>query len=62
MNRPGQTKSWIRQEQILLPGIAGSYGSAAKTRYDVVNVQATGMSEASINKLNHLLIGGSSGF
>ena len=48
--------------QLLLPGIAGSYGTPAKTRCEVVTVQPTGMSEASINKLNHLLIGGSSGF
>jgi len=49
-------------KQLLLPGIAGSYGSPAKTRYDAVNLQVTGVSEASISKLNHLLIGGSSGF
>jgi len=49
-------------KQLLLPGIAGTYGSAAKTRYDVVQIEATGLSEASITKLNHLLIGGTSGF
>jgi hypothetical protein len=49
-------------KQLLLPGIAGAYGTPAKTRYDVVHVETTGLSEASISKLNHLLIGGSSGF
>jgi hypothetical protein len=49
-------------KQLLLPGISGSYGSPAKTRYEAVNLQATTVSEASIGKLNHLLIGGSSGF
>jgi hypothetical protein len=48
--------------QLLFPGIAGSYGTPAKTRCEVVTIQPTGVSEASINKLNHLLIGGSSGF
>jgi hypothetical protein len=47
---------------LLLPGIAGAYGTPAKTRCEAVALRPTGMSEASINKLNHLLIGGSGGF
>lgn len=49
-------------QQLLFPGIAGSYGTPSRTRYDVVNIQPTSMSESSISKLNHLLIGGSSGY
>ena len=45
--------------QLLLPGI---YGSPANTRMSLRNVKATEMSEESINQLNHLIIGGSSGF
>jgi hypothetical protein len=45
--------------QLLLPGI---YGSATKTRMSLRNVKTTKMSDKSVNQLNHLLIGGSSGF
>jgi hypothetical protein len=45
--------------QLLLPGF---YGSPTKTRMSLRNVKTTKMSEQSINQLNHLIIGGSSGF
>ena len=45
--------------QLLLPGF---YGSPAKTTMSLRNVKTTKMSEQSINQLNHLIIGGSSGF
>jgi hypothetical protein len=44
--------------QLLLPGI---YGSPTKTRMELRQVQETKLSADSINKLNHLIIGGSSG-
>ncbi len=63
ITEPSRTDSKLDSAmQLFLPGIAGAYGTPAKTRYDVVRVEATGLSEASISKLNHLLIGGSSGF
>jgi hypothetical protein len=45
--------------QLLLPGF---YGSPTKTRMSLRNLKTTKMSEQSINQLNHLIIGGSSGF
>lgn len=45
--------------QIMLPGF---YGSPAKTRMSLRDVKTTAMSEESVNQLNHLIIGGSSGF
>jgi hypothetical protein len=45
--------------QLLLPGI---YGSHTNTRMSLRDVRTTEMSELSINQLNHLIIGGSSGF
>jgi len=45
--------------QFLLPGI---YGSPTNTRMSLRDVKTTEMSEQSINQLNHLIIGGSSGF
>jgi hypothetical protein len=44
--------------QLLLPG---SYSSPAKTRMELRAVKETRMSNSSINTLNHLIIGGSSG-
>ena len=43
--------------QLLLPGI---YGSPTKTRMEVREAKQVKYSEASINRLNHLIIGGSS--
>lgn len=45
--------------QLLLPGI---YGSPTSTRMSLRDVKTTEMSEQSIHQLNHLIIGGSSGF
>lgn len=45
--------------QLLLPGI---YGSHTSTRLSLRDVKPTYLSEQSVNQLNHLLIGGSSGF
>ncbi len=44
--------------QLLLPG---SYASPTKTRMELRAVKETRMSNSSINTLNHLIIGGSSG-
>jgi hypothetical protein len=44
--------------QLLLPGI---YGSHTKTRISLRDVKTTELSEQSINRLNHLIMGGSSG-
>ena len=44
--------------QLLLPGI---YGSPTKTRMDLRTVKETQMSPSSMDKLYHLIIGGSSG-
>jgi len=44
--------------QLLLPG---SYASPTKTRMELRAVKETRMSNSSINMLNHLIIGGSSG-
>jgi hypothetical protein len=46
-------------KQLLLPGI---YGSPTHTRMSLRDVKTTEMSEQSISQLNHLIIGGSSGF
>ena len=48
--------------QLFLPGMAGIYGSVAKTRIDLQPVKTTTLSDDSIQQLNHLLIGGSSGY
>lgn len=45
--------------QFLLPG---TYESPTRTRMSLRDVKTTELSEQSINQLNHLLIGGSSGF
>jgi hypothetical protein len=45
--------------QLLLPGF---YGSATKTRMSLREIKTTQLSEESVNHLNHLIIGGSSGF
>lgn len=50
-----------KAKQLLLPGITGSYGSTTTTRMAIRTVKTTEMSESSINALNHLIIGGSSG-
>lgn len=44
-------------KQLLLPGI---YGSTTKTRMEVREAKPVNYSETSINRLNHLIIGGSS--
>ncbi|MEX2138499.1 MAG: hypothetical protein WD894_04515 [Pirellulales bacterium] len=44
--------------QLLLPGM---YGSPTKTRLEVRSVSTTGLSAGSVDRLNHLIIGGSSG-
>lgn len=49
-------------QQLFLPGMAGMYGSVAKTRIDLQPVKITTLSDDSINRLNHLIIGGSSGY
>jgi DNA-binding transcriptional ArsR family regulator len=48
--------------QLFLPGMSGMYGTVAKTRIDLQSVKTTTLSDDSINHLNHLLIGGSSGY
>lgn len=45
--------------QMLIPGV---YGSETATRLSLRSVDTTEMSQESIDTLNHLLIGGSSGF
>lgn len=50
-----------RAKQLLLPGISGGYGSTTTTRMTLKTVQTTQMSKSSIDALNHLIIGGSSG-
>ncbi len=55
------TKSDAREQQarqLLLPGV---YGSAARTRVELRHIHPVKYSETTINKLNHLIIGGSSG-
>jgi hypothetical protein len=42
--------------------LSGTYGSPTRTRISLRDVKTTELSEQSINQLNHLLIGGSSGF
>jgi hypothetical protein len=44
--------------QLLLPGV---YGSTLKTRMDLHKIKETRLSQSSMNRLNHLIIGGSSG-
>jgi len=53
--------SVLKARQLLLPGIVGSYDSATATRMSIYSIQQTAMSEDSVNELNHLIIGGSSG-
>lgn len=56
------TKTDIGSEgarQMFLPGV---YGSATNTRLSLRNIASTELSQESIANLNHLLIGGSSGF
>lgn len=48
----------VNARQLLLPGI---YSSPTKTRMDLKMIKTTTLSETSINKLQHLIIGGSSG-
>ncbi len=50
-----------RAKQLLLPGFSGGYGSTTTTRMALRTVRATQMSKSSIDALNHLIIGGSSG-
>jgi len=50
-----------KAKQLLLPGFEGSYGSTTTTRMSAGTVKPTVMSENSIDELNHLIIGGSSG-
>jgi hypothetical protein len=51
--------SEVDAKQLLLPGI---YGSPTQTRMSVRDIRSTQLSEDSMNRLNHLIIGGSSGF
>lgn len=51
----------LKAKQLLLPGITGYYGSTTSTRMSLRTVQTTKMSKSSIDVLNHLIIGGSSG-
>jgi hypothetical protein len=44
-------------KQLLLPGI---YGTTVKTRMEVRQEKQVDYSEETINRLNHLIIGGSS--
>jgi hypothetical protein len=46
-------------KQLLLPGV---YGSPTNTRLSLRSVKTTVMSKRSVDELNHLIIGGSSGF
>lgn len=48
----------VNARQLLLPGF---YSSTTKTRMDLRIIKTTALSKASINKLQHLIIGGSSG-
>jgi hypothetical protein len=50
-----------RAKELLLPGITGTYGSTSATRMAAQSVKPTIMSRSSIDELNHLIIGGSSG-
>ena len=50
-----------KAKQLLMPGITGYYGSTTSTRMSMRTVQTTKMSKTSIDALNHLIIGGSSG-
>ena len=50
-----------KAKQLLLPGIAGSYGSTTSTRMSVKTLKQTQMGKSSLEALNHLIIGGSSG-
>ena len=50
-----------KARQLLLPGFEGSYGSTTTTRMSCSTVKPTTMSSSSIDALNHLIIGGSSG-
>lgn len=50
-----------KAKHLLLPGITGTYGSPTATRMAARTIKATAMSESSIDALNHLIIGGSSG-
>ncbi|MCK4816756.1 hypothetical protein KA005_13380, partial [bacterium] len=50
-----------KAKQLLLPGFEGSYGSTTTTRMSCSTVKPTEMSSSSIDALNHLIIGGSSG-
>jgi hypothetical protein len=53
--------SAVKAKTLLLPGITGSYGSPTATRMAIKTVRQTKMSRSSIDALNHLIIGGSSG-
>lgn len=50
-----------KAKQLLLPGFEGSYGSTTTTRMSASTIKPTEMSTGSIDALNHLIIGGSSG-
>jgi len=50
-----------KAKQLLLPGFEGSYGSTTTTRMSCRTIKPTEMSSDSIDALNHLIIGGSSG-
>lgn len=54
-------ESVLKAKQLLLPGVSGSYGSTTMTRMSTKNLKQTQMSKSSIDALNHLIIGGSSG-
>ncbi len=51
-----------KAKQLLLPSIAGSYKSSTATRMSLRTTRPTKLSRSSIDELNHLIIGGSSGF
>ncbi len=54
-------ESVLKARQLLLPGVSGSYGSTTMTRMSTKNLKHTQMSASSIDALNHLMMGGSSG-